>query len=354
MDYKKRSRCIIATLAQPALSDEEIILKLNNYKDLSFYVFQREIGIVTQQVHLQMYMEFKCNVTLGVITGKSENITMLSTALCTFAEHRRGTNKEAIAYCSNDEKRIPGHKVYTYGVSKRIYDTTTKDVKSLKDIILRIENEEITITQRIREYPSRVSRNIERIKLYMKNTKNEKLDKVVADNVRNTLKVELCEWQKHLIDIVEGPYHIRKVYWVYDKIGGRGKSLFGAYLVSQYGAKVYTSTKLDSCLYSYNNEKVIVFDLPRATKPNKVDYTTFESFKNSYASVDKYMSTTKTIAPNHLIVFSNILPDFSKISDDRWVIITLSPPSYISNDKINFINIDATTKASKRVGKGRV
>ena len=49
-----------------------------------------------------------------------------------------------------------------------------------------------------------------------------------------------------------------------------------------------------------------------------------ECFKNGYVLDTKYEGQKKRFVPPHIFVFSNSLPDISKLSKDRWNIIDIN------------------------------
>ena len=66
--------------------------------------------------------------------------------------------------------------------------------------------------------------------------------------------------------------------------------------------------------------RVIVFDLVRAAEHGEVDvvYEVIEMIKDQYLCSGKYDSTSKHLAPMHVIVFANFAPDTTMMSADRW------------------------------------
>ena len=49
-----------------------------------------------------------------------------------------------------------------------------------------------------------------------------------------------------------------------------------------------------------------------------MSYDAIESIKSGIIFNSKYETGQKMINPPHIIVFSNFLPDVSKLSEDRW------------------------------------
>ena len=64
---------------------------------------------------------------------------------------------------------------------------------------------------------------------------------------------------------------------------------------------------------------LVVFDLPR-NNGNKISYSALESIKNGLIVNTKYETGSKLFNSPHIIVFSNMQPDVTAMSGDRWVI----------------------------------
>lgn len=131
----------------------------------------------------------------------------------------------------------------------------------------------------------------------------------------------LRAWQTYYLSIVTGEPDRRTVYWVWDKVGGTGKSWFADYLVATQDAIVFSNGKITDIAHAYKRERIVVFDLTR-TQAEKLDavYMAIESLKNGRLFSPKYDSHTKIFATPHVIVFANFEPDKSKLSEDRWKI----------------------------------
>lgn len=129
----------------------------------------------------------------------------------------------------------------------------------------------------------------------------------------------LKPWQQRLKDIMEGDVSDRYVYWLYDAVGGAGKSFMSGYLQTHYSAFIVSGGKVCDLAHAYNGEPIVVFDLPR-TIADHCDhvYTMIEKFKDGCIFSGKYESHTKVFDVPHVVVFANFEPDFSKLSKDRW------------------------------------
>lgn len=87
-------------------------------------------------------------------------------------------------------------------------------------------------------------------------------------------------WQRRVLDICEGPIHDRKITWVYDWKGSAGKSLLCKWLVSNKEALFLSGAKLADAACAYNGQPIVVFDIPRSTPADFVNYGTIETIKN--------------------------------------------------------------------------
>jgi len=74
--------------------------------------------------------------------------------------------------------------------------------------------------------------------------------------------------------------------------------------------------------YMYDNQPIVVFDLPRDSA-DFTNYGTIEHMKDGQIISPKYTSVCKMFDVPHVIVFANFLPDMNKLSVDRWRIVNL-------------------------------
>lgn len=140
-------------------------------------------------------------------------------------------------------------------------------------------------------------------------------------------KEQLRPWQQYLLDVIEKPPNARLVYWVYDEVGGKGKSTFCKFVCYHFPGSLVCGGELKDIAFAITNIKTterntFMFDIPRSQK-NHVSYAALESIKNGHFFSPKYESKEYMGLPPHVIVFSNFLPDITKLSLDRWVIIRL-------------------------------
>nr|ACU64818.1 replication-associated protein [Nanovirus-like particle]AFR54469.1 replication associated protein [Cotton leaf curl Burewala alphasatellite] len=137
----------------------------------------------------------------------------------------------------------------------------------------------------------------------------------------------LKSWQSRLKTPLERDPDDRTIFWVYGPDGGEGKSTFARDLYRS-GSWFYTrGGSADNVAYQYigclgNN---IVFDIPR-DKKDYLQYSLIEMFKDRLIVSNKYEPLmAPLIKCIHVVVVSNFLPDFEKISSDRVHVIPCIP-----------------------------
>lgn len=138
-------------------------------------------------------------------------------------------------------------------------------------------------------------------------------------------KETLRTWQKEVLDIIHGERDPRKIYWYYDYKGNTGKTQLSKYLVVKEKALVLSGKAADMKygVISYmakNNgiaPKIIIFDIPRCSH-DFISYQGIEEVKNGLFFSGKYESDMCVYNPPHVICFANNIPDYDKLSKDRW------------------------------------
>jgi hypothetical protein len=136
---------------------------------------------------------------------------------------------------------------------------------------------------------------------------------------------ELQDWMNELKVILEIQAHPRHVYWIWEPIGGTGKSSFCKFLCHKYKAIYIDEGKksdLINIIYNIeivNSKSIICIDVPR-DNGNTVSYKAIEQIKNGMICNTKYETGMKLFNSPHLIIFCNHPPEREKLSYDRWKI----------------------------------
>lgn len=144
---------------------------------------------------------------------------------------------------------------------------------------------------------------------------------------------QLWEWQRKLVDImVKAPRNDRKIYWFYNLDGNAGKSVIAKWLAFHYNAIKISGGKRNDVIntvYNCDNKEMIVLDIPRSAM--SISYNAIEEIKNGHITNDKYETGTALFFSPKVVIFSNMFPEVSKLSLDRWYIYN------INNDDPHFI-----------------
>lgn len=123
----------------------------------------------------------------------------------------------------------------------------------------------------------------------------------------------------------------RKVIWIYDPIGGSGKSAFKKYCQYNYGWVGFSYASAKDILYIVNkfqNKRVYFFNLSKTRSAEVSEselYAALESIKDGDFVSTKYEPTCCMMNPCHVVVFANHLPRMSALTRGRFEIIKWSP-----------------------------
>lgn len=157
-----------------------------------------------------------------------------------------------------------------------------------------------------------------------------KVDRRVA--LLNKYKdVEWKQWQRDVLDIVEGPVDDRTIHWFWETTGNVGKSFLAKYLVLKYDA-IICSGKRDDVFNQVRTwleanpdllgPKLVVMDVPRCSG-DYISYTAIESLKNGLLYSGKYEGGVCAFEAPHVVCLSNSEPQYSAMSADRWNVIKI-------------------------------
>lgn len=162
----------------------------------------------------------------------------------------------------------------------------------------------------------------------MKSREDKVFEKYYSD-------VKWKPWQQNIIDIVAEEPDMRKIYWVVDRKGNSGKTWLAKYLWLKYRGIVASGKKdnvFNQCkTWCENNPNkmgfhLAIIDVPRSNI-DFISYTAIEKVKDGFLYSGKYEGGVCVFGYPHVIVFANEEPDYSKMSEDRWVVIDLEDDS---------------------------
>ena len=249
--------------------------------------------------HIQAYFEFTQCVRMSHIKK------FLGDNTC-HLERRRGTQKEAIEYCSKPESRY----VPPFECSIKAENTGGMNPNGVIAWILN--NPKSTFADYVGHFESQYMRYKGGMKGLWDEFHKDTLPKLS----------ELREWQKWAVDRLM-KQDDRKVLWVTDKVGGAGKTVLSKHLCADGKGFYCSGGSYKDIMFSYKNQNIVVIDLTRSQR-EYIPYDAIESFKNGLAFSAKYESQMKIFAPAKVIVMSNFDPSLDKLSMDRWDLVSLS------------------------------
>lgn len=132
---------------------------------------------------------------------------------------------------------------------------------------------------------------------------------------------DLYGWQKAVLDLIQAEPDDRTVYWFWDPVGCKGKTVLAKHIcLNNPGEAIYVSGNYGDIAFAINEHvRIVIWNLPRGNN-RAISYKALESVKDGILFSGKYESGMKIFNPPHVIVFANEEPDYSKLSEDRWVV----------------------------------
>ncbi len=165
--------------------------------------------------------------------------------------------------------------------------------------------------------------------------------KVLYEARRCDLEIDSIDpnypWQLELLEILEEKPDNRKVYWIYDPVGGTGKTQMSKYLMMNEPDKYHVlqnppggmrdaMTIINNALNTGWKAHAMIVNFTREKMENKF-YGVLETIKDGIGTSVKYQGRTMVWPCPHLVIFANFLPDVDKMSADRWAVKQLDKQS---------------------------
>lgn len=289
---------------------------LQNHPSVQYYMYAHEVG-ESGTPHLQGYIQCSNPIKKGRLVKMQidpKNITNqseLNPQQNIWFHSAAGSLQQNVTYCSKQEE------LTEWGTPK----LTKSQAGQNRMAALRNDIKNGITWEEIKDkYPGHAIRYRKSIRDQI----SERDDLLEREKLKQSLaNDDLKPWQEEAIDKL-GDQSDREVLWVYDKEGGKGKTWLSKYLLVNHGAHLSKGGKSADMAYAYNHEELVAIDLVRE-KEEYTNYAIIEQFKDGLVQSTKYESKLKLKGGLvQVIVFSNWLPDFTKLSMDRWRLMELT------------------------------
>jgi hypothetical protein len=280
---------------------------LNNYTDadiericalspqVNYLVFGKEVG-ASGTPHLQGFVSFQSRKRLN------QCISIIGQAHFSVTRYVQ----QSIDYCKKDGD-------FTEIGDPPASKGERSDLEEFKNSV----KEGVTSMKDLREQHSNVCAMYPRfVKEYL------------ADH-RKKVSVELhplYNWQSELYQKLNRTPDRRKIIFIVDLVGNQGKSWFCRYYTDSFDNSqlILPGKKADMAYMVREDCRVFLIDAPRSKQGDFIQYDFLEELKNGLVFSPKYESCTKKFDTPHVVVAMNEYPDMTKLSNDRYDIISLT------------------------------
>jgi len=175
-------------------------------------------------------------------------------------------------------------------------------------------------------YCDKEGRDIWRHGFEKKTTMQEKIKKRIFE--REYQDVKWKDWQANVIKYFE-TNDPRKILWVYDQEGNKGKTFLRKYLCLTREVLLFDGKKdnilnqlKQKCIDEDKEVKYILGDVPRAGR-EYMQYPLLEQLKDGHVYSGKYEGGEIWLDNPHVCIFANFEPDYRTMTEDRWEVIIL-------------------------------
>ena len=293
---------------------------LNNYTDeeyenlksifpehVRYMILAKEVGDENETPHIQGYCQFNPK-------KRFENVKEILGERC-HIEKCKGNPAQNIEYCKK------GGDFVEFGECKG------SGKQKIRTIIEKLREggkvSEIIESDLCHSYVT----NRQNIRMTLKDITEE----VASENreKKDIQKIKLHPWQRDLIEMFnQYSENDRVIFWIYDPVGGAGKSYFCDYMSDKDPMNVIVMdnqmSRDISC--AYGGQKYVLFDFVREEE-HDIKYGVLEKLKNGRIFSAKYESHVKVFKKPTVCVFANHVPRVKMLSIDRWKIYKVSKNS---------------------------
>jgi len=235
-------------------------------------------------------------------------------------EVARGTSEQAATYCKKDGDYVEHGDLPGPEQGKR------NDWAELRDYIKQAATRP-TLGELWEQFPSLVGR--------YRSSVVHAIDELYQPPAREI--GQLRDWQRELERELDGEPDDRSIRFVIDPEGNSGKTWFIKYYMFKHPGtcQMMSVGKRDDLAHSLRTScRVIFLNIPRGCM-EYLQYSFLESVKDGIIFSPKYESATKQMEQQaHVVVMCNELPDYNKLSRDRFketLLGDLNQPENLNN-----------------------
>lgn len=286
------------------------------------YALQR--GDEARRWHWQIYVQFKCTQPLG---QAKKHMGEKSAHM----EKQRGTAAEARDYILVDEKKTNMEDPVEHGEWKEDCQAGA-GAGARSDLVAyrqKIVSEGLSKSLLLAEAPDTYCRYAKAFDHWF--VEAERKQPVLAKKFEPERCKDACKAITDYLAIAEND---RKILWLWEPVGGVGKSAILTETHNQLlkkGTSVFMCKggKDADCAHAYDGQQVVLMDVGRSggggmAGASIIPYVFMEQVLDRVVTSGKYMSCTKKLKEwPYIIVAANVGPDHNALSGDRFIELKL-------------------------------
>lgn len=287
-----RSNRVCFTVNNYEIADIDSIISYSEKPHCKFIVVGQEIG-ENGTPHLQGFVHIEKDPKQCGIKFWKEEIKFTNAA---HYENARGSDQQNYEYCTKDGP------FFAFGEPQEAGDIWSSIVQDCKTLPF----EEIAS-----KYPEQIIKHGANIRSLIDEFQRPTMD-ASLENLR--------PWQHTVLEKLENQSE-RKILFVVDEQGGKGKSVLAKHIFTNKNAWACQGGKINDLMYAYDTSaEYVVFDMARCNNPDYYPWNFMENLKNGWFTSTKYKGGMKTFKTPKIIVFMNQHPPMDKLSHDRFEI----------------------------------